>query len=339
MPAQVRPSHRSTPMHVCIYGAGTIGGFLGARLGAQGHAVSTVARGATLAALRAHAMRLRMGGREIVSPVTAAADAAELGPQDLVVVAVKEPALRDVAAHIAPLLGPATIVLTAMNGVPWWFFDGMPGTYAGLRLASLDPAGATAAAIPVAHVVGCVAHASCKVAEPGVVQHVMGQGLIIGEPAGGASARAATLARELGSAGFECSVSQRIQQDIWYKLWGNMTMNPISAFTGATVDRIVADELVSGFCLAMMKEAAALGDAIGCPIPQSGADRIDVARKLGVFKTSMLQDVEAGKALEIDALLTAVREIAGHAGIATPHLDALLGLTRLFARTRGLYPT
>ncbi|MEO8752848.1 MAG: 2-dehydropantoate 2-reductase [Casimicrobiaceae bacterium] len=325
-------------MKICIYGAGAIGGFLGARLGAQGHAMSAVARGATLAALRGHGMRLRIGGRELTSPVTAAADPAVLGQQDLVVVAVKEPALRDVAAHIAPLLGPATIVLTAMNGVPWWFFDGMPGPYAGLKLTALDPEGAIAAAIPAARVIGCVVHASCKVAEPGVVQHVMGQGLIIGEPAGGASPRTTNLASDLSAAGFECSVSQRIQQDIWYKLWGNMTMNPISAFTGATVDRMVADELVSGYCLAMMKEAAAVGDAIGCPITQSGEDRIEVARKLGVFKTSMLQDVEAGKALEIDALLTAVREIAGHAEIATPHLDALLGLTRLFARTRGLYP-
>jgi 2-dehydropantoate 2-reductase len=325
-------------MKICIYGAGAIGGFLGVRLGAHGHAMSAVARGATLAALRDHGMRLRIGGREVQSPVIAAADPATLGRQDLVVVAVKEPALRDVAAHIAPLLGPATIVLTAMNGVPWWFFDGMPGPCAGLRLTALDSTGAIAAAIPAAHVVGCVVHASCKVAEPGVVQQMMGQGLIIGEPAGGASPRATNLSGELNAAGFECSVSQRIQQDIWYKLWGNMTMNPISAFTGATVDRMVADELVSGYCLAMMQEAAAVGDAIGCPITQSGEDRIEVARKLGVFKTSMLQDVEAGKALEIDALLTAVREIAGHAGIATPHLDALLGLTRLFARTRGLYP-
>jgi 2-dehydropantoate 2-reductase len=214
----------------------------------------------------------------------------------------------------------------------------MPGPCAGLKLKSLDPDGALAAAIPVAHLVGGVVHASCKVAEPGVVVHVMGHGLIIGEPAGGISRRVANLADALNAAGFECGTSERIQQDIWFKLWGNMTMNPISAFTGATVDRIVDDDLVSGYCLAMMKEAAAVGNAIGCPITQSGAERIDVARKLGVFKTSMLQDVEAGKPLEIDALLTVVREIAGHVGVATPNLDALLGLTRLFARTRGLYP-
>jgi 2-dehydropantoate 2-reductase len=325
-------------MKVCIYGAGAIGGFLGTRLGAHGHPLSAVARGATLAALEAHGMRLRLADREIQVPVTVSDDPAALGPQDLVIVAVKGPGLPDVAARIAPLLAPETVVLTAMNGVPWWFFSGMPGPCAGRKLTSLDPDGALAAAIPVAHVIGCVVHASCRIAAPGVVAHVMGQGLIIGEPAGGVSPRVTSVARELTAAGFECRASERIQQDIWFKLWGNMTMNPISAFTGATVDRIVADDLVSGYCLAMMEEAAAVGNAIGCPITQSGEERIDVARKLGVFKTSMLQDVEAGKPLEIDVLLTVVREIAGHVGIATPNLDALLGLTRLFARTRGLYP-
>jgi 2-dehydropantoate 2-reductase len=300
--------------------------------------VSAVARGATLAALRSHGMRVRMADGELQSAVTATDDPAALGPQDLVIVAVKGPALRGVAARMVPLLGAETAILTAMNGVPWWFFSGMPGPCAGLRLASLDPDGSLAAAIPVAHVIGGVVHASCKMAEPGVVAHVMGHGLIIGEPAGGISPRVAKIKSELNAAGFECQASERIQQDIWFKLWGNMTMNPISAFTGATVDRIVGDELVSGYCLAMMKEAAAVGTAIGCPITQSGEERIDVARKLGVFKTSMLQDVEAGKPLEIDVLLTVVREIAAHVGIATPNLDALLGLTRLFARTRGLYP-
>lgn len=327
-----------TLMKVCIYGAGAIGGFLGARLGAQGHTLSAVGRGATLTALKAHGMRLRLADREIQVPVAASDDPATLGPQDLVVVAVKGPGLPNVAAHIAPLIGPETLVLTAMNGVPWWFFSGMPGPCAGLKLVSLDPDGAIAAAIPAVHVIGCVVHASCKVAEPGVVAHVRGHGLIIGEPAGGISPRVANLARELNAAGFECRASERIQQDIWYKLWGNMTMNPISAFTGATVDRILDDDLAIGYCLAMMKEAAAVGSAIGCPIGESGEDRIDVARKLGAFKTSMLQDVEAGKPLEIDVLLTVVREIAGHVGIATPNLDALLGLTRVFARTRGLYP-
>ena len=171
------------------------------------------------------------------------------------------------------------------------------------------------------------------------MQHVMGHGLIIGEPAGGTSPNGSTaLARELSAAGFECRVSERIQQDIWYKLWGNMTMNPVSAFTGATVDRILDDPLANGLCQAVMLEAKAVGAAFGCPIEQSVEDRNAVTRKLGAFKTSMLQDVESGKPLEIDALLTVVREIAQRVGVATPNLDALLGLTRVFARSRGLYP-
>ncbi len=326
-------------MKVCIYGAGAIGGFLGARLGAQGHALSAVARGATLAALAADGLRLQLADREIRAPVAAAEDPARLGPQDLVVIAVKAPSLPAVAARIAPLLRPDTMVLTAMNGVPWWFFSGMPGPHAGRQLACLDPDGAIARAIPVRHVVGCVVHASCTAPAPGVVRHVMGHGLIVGEPAGGESARTADLARALAGAGFECRVSQRIQQDIWYKLWGNMTMNPVSALTGATVDRILDDPLANGFCQNVMREAKAVGAAIGCPIEQTVEDRNAVTRRLGAFRTSMLQDVEAGRPLEIDALLTVVREIAGHAGVAAPNLDALLGVTRVFARVRGLYPS
>jgi 2-dehydropantoate 2-reductase len=329
----------SSSMKVCIYGAGAIGGFLGARLGAQGHAVSAIARGATLAALRRDGMRLVTKDAELRTAVNASDRAHDLGPQDLVIVTVKGPAMGAVARGIGPLLGPQTMVLTAMNGVPWWFFSGMSGPCADMPLATLDPDGATTAAIPVRHVVGCVVHASCMAPEPGVVRHVMGQGLIVGEPAGGASPRVTALADALNAAGFEARVSERIQQDIWYKLWGNMTMNPVSAFTGATVDRILDDELANGFCQAVMEEAKSIGAAIGCPIAQTVADRNAVTRKLGAFKTSMLQDVEAGKPIEVDALLTVVREIAQRVGIVAPNLDALLGLTRVFARVHGLYPS
>ncbi|MCC7328200.1 MAG: 2-dehydropantoate 2-reductase [Burkholderiales bacterium] len=325
-------------MKICIYGAGAIGGFIGARLGARGHALTAVARGATLAALRARGLRLAAHDRVIEVPLETSDEPASLGAQDLVVVAVKAPALPEVAARIAPLLGPDTVVLTAMNGVPWWFFSGMPGPCADLPLTTLDPDGAIASAIPVRRIVGCVVHAACTSPEPGVVRHVMGQGLIVGEPAGGAAPRVTALAQALTDAGFDARVSERIQQDIWYKLWGNMTMNPVSAFTGATLDRILDDPLANAFCQAVMREAKAIGDAIGCPIEQSTEDRNAITRRLGAFRTSMLQDVDAGKPLEIDALLTVVREIANRVAIATPNLDVLLGLTRVFARTRGLYP-
>lgn len=325
-------------MKVCIYGVGAIGGFIGARLAQHGHAVSAVARGPTLAALRERGLTLVLADREVNVPVGADEDAARLGTQDLVVIAVKAPALAGVAARIAPLLGSDTVVLPAMNGVPWWFFSGLPGACADMPIGAVDPGGAIGAAIPVRHVVGCVVHASCTTPAPAVVGHVMGHGLIIGEPAGGESPRTAALAAAFTAAGFECQIAPRIQRDIWYKLWGNMTMNPVSAFTGATVDRILDDPLADAFCRSVMTEARDVGAAIGCPIEQTAQARNAITRKLGAFRTSMLQDVDAGKPLEIDALLTAVREIAGKVGVATPNLDALLGLTRVFARTRGLYP-
>jgi 2-dehydropantoate 2-reductase len=264
-------------------------------------------------------------------------DTRALDAQDLVIVAVKGPALPAVAPQVGPLLGPETIVLPAMNGVPWWFFHGLAGSHEGAAVRAVDTDGRVAAAIPVRHVVGCVVHATCSVVAPGLGRHGFGRGLIVGEPGGLVSARVSALAGRLAEAGFEVTISKRIQADVWYKLWGNMTMNPMSALTGATCDRLLDDPLLDRFTLAIMAEAAAIGEKIGCPIRQSGEERNAVTRKLGAFKTSMLQDVEAGKPLEIDALLTAVSEIGGRVGVATPSTDALLGLTRVFAAGRGLY--
>ena len=328
-------------MKVCIYGAGAIGGFIGARLALAGECqVSAVARGATLAALREHGLRLRQGGALHSAPVQASDDPATLGPQDGVVIAVKGPALAAVAARIAPLLGPDTWVLPAMNGVPWWFGAGAPAL-GDAPLESIDPGGRIAAAIPVARVIGCVVHASTWTSEPGLVEHKMGQGLIIGEPlgdVGGASSRVQALAGLLQRAGFDVTASADVRRDIWYKLWGNMTMNPLTAITGATVDRVLDDPLMRQFCSNAMAEAAAVGAKIGCAIAQTPEDRHQITRKLGAFKTSMLQDVEAGRAIELDALVTVVREIAHRVGVATPTIDALLGLARLHGRVHGLYP-
>jgi 2-dehydropantoate 2-reductase len=325
-------------MKVCIFGAGAVGGLLGARLALSGCEVSAVARGATATALRTHGFRVQSAELPANAPVTVVDNPEELGAQDLVVVSVKGPAMASVAARIAPLLRADTMVLTAMNGVPWWFFHGFGGKFAGTRLASVDPNGAIAGSIADRHVLGCVVHLSCANPEPGVVRHVFGNQLIIGEPDGRISPRAEALAALLARSGFATTVSASIQSDIWYKLWGNMTMNPVSALTGATIDRILDDPLVLRFCLAAMAEAAAIGTAMGCPISQSGEDRIAVSRKLGAFKTSMLQDVEAGKPVELDALVSSVREIGERTGVATPNIDALLGLARVQAQVRGLYP-
>jgi len=322
---------------ICIYGAGAIGGWIGARLAAQGAAVSLVARGATLTALQQQGLRLREGGSERTYSVRAVAEPAELGVQDLVVLAVKAPALAEVARHIGPLLGPDTVVLTAMNGVPGWFFQGFGGALAGTRLMTVDPTGAIAAALPAAQVIGAVVHASCSMDAPGVVRHHFGRGLILGEPSGAASPRLQALAALLSAAGFEASVSAQIQRDIWYKLWGNMTVNPISALTGATTDLILDDPLLRDFISGVMLEAREIGARLGIPISQQPEDRHAVTRKLGAFKTSMLQDVEAGKPVELDALVGVVRELGQLTGVATPLTDALLGLARVQARVRGLY--
>ena len=325
-------------MKLCIYGAGAIGGFIGTRLAARGQAVSAVARGATAQALRTHGWRLQLADGLVSAPASVAEDAASLGPQDLVVVAVKAHSLPSVARGIAPLLGPDTVVLTAMNGVPWWFFDGFGGAHAGTQLQAVDADGSIAQAIPTQHVVGAVVHATCSVPEPGLVRHGFGHKLILGEPRGGSTARLDALATLLRDAGFEIELSSCIQRDIWFKLWGNLTLTPVSALTGSTGDRILNDPLVRAFMLRAMAEAKAIGARIGCPIAQSGEDRHAVTRQLGAFKTSMLQDVEAGRALEIDAIVGAVHEIAQRLAIATPNIDALLGLTRLFARVHRLYP-
>ena len=324
-------------MNVCVVGAGAIGGLIGARIAATGTKVAAFARGATLAALRRDGWRLELGGRTIAAPARASDNAADLGTFDLVVVAVKGPALVDVAAAIGRLVATDGIVLPAMNGVPWWFGEGVEAL-AGKTLSSVDPRGTIAAAIPLARVIGCVVHASASVAEPGRIVHRNGNGLIVGEPSGPASRRVQGLAALLSAAGFDVTASDAIRRDIWYKLWGNMTVNPVSAITGATTDRILDDPLVLAFCSEAMREAQRVGARIGCPIEQTPFDRHQITRKLGAFKSSMLQDVEAGRSIELDAIVGVVRELGQLVDVATPTIDSLLGLTRLFARVRGLYP-
>jgi len=326
-----------TIQKACIYGAGAIGGWIGAGLAAAGCSVSVVARGPTLEALNQHGLRVLSNTGTRSAAVRASASPAKLGVQDLVVIAVKAPALLNVARQIAPLIGPDTIVLTAMNGVPWWFFQGFGGAYAGTQLRAVDATGEIAAAIPAGSIIGCVVHASCSVDEPGVIRHHFGNGLIIGEPSGHQSERVQALVELLVRAGFAASVSGQIQKDAWYKLWGNMTVNPISAFTGATTDLILGDELVRDFISKVMLEAKEIGARIGIAIDQQPQDRHAVTLKLGAFKTSMLQDVEAGKAVELDALVTVVKELGELTKVPTPFTDALLGLSRLHARVHSLY--
>jgi 2-dehydropantoate 2-reductase len=322
---------------------GAVGGLMAARLAAAGIAVSAVARGHTLAATRARGIELRetLDGQPVVTrhAVTVAEQPAELGVQDLVIVAVKTTGLVGVARDIAPLLGEHTTVLSAMNGVPWWFFHGMAPELNSLQLSSVDSQGEVSKAIAPEHVVGCVTHLSATVPAPGVVQHVSGHRLIVGEPSGGAQTlRCQQIIDMLQKAGFDVDATESIQREIWFKLWGNMTVNPISALTGATGDRIMNDDFVRAFMSRCMLEAATLGNRIGLPINADPEARHTITRQLGAFRTSMLQDVEAGKPLELDALVTVVVEIAQQLEVATPQIETLLGLSRVKARVTGLYP-
>ena len=324
-------------MKIAVVGLGAVGGLIAARLARAGHDVSALARGQTLARVRTDGLQVETARASFSAPLKASDDAATLGPQELVVIAVKAPALPAVADSIAPLLGPTTTLLPAMNGVPWWFLPAAMPREA--PLASVDPGGALLARLPLARVLGCVVHFAASSPAPAQVKHGAGDRLIVGEPRGGASPRVAAVCAALASAGFQAEASDDVRREVWYKLWGNMTMNPVSALTGALSDAILADELINDFVLRCMAEAAAIGARVGCPIAQTGEERLGLARQLGGFRTSMLQDTQAGRAIELDALVTAVHEIGGRVGVATPNIGALLGLTRLMARVRGLYPS
>jgi 2-dehydropantoate 2-reductase len=326
----------------CVYGLGAIGGLIAARLARAGHPVSAVARGATLEAVRRDGLTLverdGEGERRTSVRIDASDRPGDLGPQPLVILSVKTTALAQVAREIGPLIGPDTVVLSTMNGLQWWFFHGMGPELGRIRLDSVDPGGALAEAIPAPRVVGCVTHLSSSTSAPGVVRHGVGDRLIVGEPGGGASERSRAIAALLSSAGFEVESSERIQRDVWIKLWGNMTVNPVSALTGATADRMLDDELVRGYLSRCMVEAARIGERIGLPIAMTPDERHAITRKLGALRTSMLQDVEAGRAIELDALVASVVEIGRQVRVETPAIDALLGLSRLFGRVHGLYP-
>jgi 2-dehydropantoate 2-reductase len=315
-------------MRIGIIGAGAIGGWIAAKLALAGNQVSILARGETLAALR-DGLSLREKGAIERAEVNASRDASAIGQQDLLIIAVKAPALGEVARLSTPMMGPETIVLPMLNGVPWWFLDGE-------CLSSVDPDGQVASAIPADRLVGCVVHAACRRTAPATIEVAHADKLILGEPWGGASQRVGQLAGLFEEAGIRTEVSENLRRAIWYKLWGNMTMNPLSALTGATADRLLTDAGLKPFILACMAEAAEVGAAVGCPINESGEDRMAVTARLGAFKTSMLQDVEAGRKIELEALVGAPREIGRRTGVPTPNIDALYAITRQMAESRGL---
>lgn len=324
-------------MKICIVGAGAIGGFLGVRLADSGHDVSLLARGAHLAALRENGAKLVDAQGETLVRVAASDDPADFGPQDYVVITLKTPSLPAVAPNLGPLLGGDTAVVSAMNGIPWWFCQNLEGPLKGRHLKSIDPDGALAAALPAERIIGCVVHAGASVSEPGVIRHAAGDLFIVGEPDGVSKSRTTAFGEAISGAGLTGRMSDNIHQEIWTKLIGNMGMGPISALTKLTLAGIANDVDARAVAVALMEEAVTIGGRIGLHMDMSAQARVDLGAELGDFKPSILQDLEKGRPMEIDALIGVVAELGRIMDIPTPTIDTVLALQRAQARFAGLY--
>jgi 2-dehydropantoate 2-reductase len=321
-------------MRVTVFGVGAIGGLLAARLASAGAAISLVARGPQLEALRSRGLTLVTDESRTRYDLPATGDPASLGPQDCVILATKAHAIPPAVPAIRQLLGPETVVVPAINGIPWWYnhaVDGKPGR----PLESVDPGGAAWHGIGPSRVVGCVVHAAASVPEPGVVRHAIGDRFILGEPDGTASPRLAALADLFRAARLDTVTTPRIREEVWLKVWGNLSFNPLSVLTGATMAAMHDDPGMHRVLVAMMEEAARVAEAHGIRLPMSLDDRLAMARKLGHFKTSTLQDFEAGRKLELDAILGVVIELARLRSVPTPLLEAIDAIVRQRAAVAG----
>jgi 2-dehydropantoate 2-reductase len=321
-------------MKFCIVGAGAIGGLLGARLAAARHAVSLVARGAHLAAIRNEGLAIKDGAGLQRYALPASDEPAQFGPQDAVVVALKAYSIGPMLPRLAPLLTPDTAVITAINGIPWWYFCGAGGRFDGSSVECLDPDGAMVRALDPRHLVGCVVHGSAELVAPGVVHHTSGDTFILGEIDGRMTARVGAIAGAIAAAGLRAPVTSRIRDDVWTKLVGNTSYNPVAALTGALVSDINANPALIALIRTMMLEGIAVAEALGCRMTVSLDERFALARKLGAVKVSMLQDLERGRPLEIDAIVTAVSELGRKVGVPTPTIDGVEALVRERARHR-----
>jgi len=319
---------------ICVFGAGAIGGLMAARLEAAGTAVSVVARGPHLAAMEAGGLILESGGERITTRPRAVSDPAALGPQDYVVLTLKAHSLEPALPQLRPLIGPGTTLVAAINGIPWWYCYGLPEPLRDRRVTAVDPAGALWDALPPAQTLACIIYPAAEIVSPGVIAHTYGDRFSLGEPDGSRSERAATLSQLLIGAGLKAPVRPRIRDEMWVKLWGNMAFNPISALTTATLDVITGDPGTRAVTRAMMLEGQAVGEALGIRFSIDVDKRIEGAAEVGRHKTSMLQDLELGRPLEIEALLGAVVEMAGWVGVETPISRAVLALVRQRAAMR-----
>src|SRR5919107_6307697 len=324
-------------MKICIYGAGAIGGHLGVCLKEGGADVSLVARGAHLEAIRSAGLKLLIEGREGVARMPATADPAELGHQDYVIVALKAHQAWEVAEQMRPLLGPNTAVVTAQNGVPWWYFYGFEGQYANLQLQSVDPEGRQWSTIGPERAVGCTVYPAAEIAAPGVVKHIYGDRFGLGEPTGKTTERLTALHAAFEAGGLKPRIYPKIRDDIWLKLWGNLCFNPISALTHATLDVVATDPGTRSVARSMMMEAQTIAEKLGVCFRVDVERRIDGAAAVGAHRTSMLQDVDKGRPIELDALLTVVQEMGRIVDVGTPAIDIVLALAQQMGRVRGVY--
>ena len=324
-------------MKIAIVGAGAIGGYLGAGLAGAGEEVTLIARGPHLAAIQKDGLALKIGGETKVTRPRAVEDPAAAGLQDVVFVTLKAHQVPAMAERLKPLLGPATAIVFAVNGVPWWYFYKLAGPWENRRLASVDPGDQQWTHLGPARAVGCVVYPACEVVAPGVIQHIDGDRFTLGEPDGAKSERLQRIAKAMIAGGFKAPIRPNIRAEIWMKLWGNLSFNPLSALTHATLDQIATDPATRTVARAMMVEAQAVAEKLGVAFAIDVDRRIQGAAEVGAHKTSMLQDLERGRPMEIDALVTAVVELGRLVGVPTPTVELVQGLVVQRARVAGLY--
>ena len=316
-------------MKICIYGAGAIGAYLGARLIEAGCEVTLIARGPHLQAMRENGLTLQTGDEQQTLQVNCTDNPAEVGPQDYVVVTLKAHSVAPIVEQILPLLGPDTPIVTAQNGVLWWYFHGLPGPWENHQLDTADTDGLIWKTLGPERAIGCVVYPSCEVVEPGVVRHLDGDRFMLGEPDGSKSERVVALADAFSSAGLKAPVRKKIRDDIWFKLLGNATFNPVSVLTGGTLEQMCRDPGVRAVIRGMMHEAQQVADRLGVKFVMDIEKRINGAENVGAHKTSMLQDFDQGRPLEIDALVASVSELGRLVDVPTPTLDAVLSMVLL----------
>ncbi len=325
-------------MKICIYGAGAIGGYMAVCLKEGGADVSLIARGAHLAAIQEKGLKLLINGGERAAKMRATSDPRELGPQDYVIVALKSHQAWEAAEAMKPLLGPDTAVVTAQNGIPWWYFYGFDGQFKNLQMDSVDPCGRQWRVIGPERAIGCTVYPATEIVSPGVIKHIYGDRFGLGEPSREVTERVTKLARALEAGGLKAKIYPEIRNDIWLKLWGNLCFNPLSALTRATLDVVATDPGTRAIAHSMMHEAEKIARRIGVHFRVDIEKRINGAASVGAHRTSMLQDLEKGRAIELDALLTVVQEMGRLVDVETPVIDIVLALTKQMGRAAGVYP-